>query len=474
MAANLLDGGWSALRAIDNMQSSYSNAALATSTNDRNIFRAAEREASVRRKTPGSLERYQRSCASLAGGVSTSLRRSARPYPLFIESGRGAYIRDVDDNTYCDYAMGWGPLILGHAPESLVEAVTAQLRRGSTYGCQHDLEYEVAELLVRIIPCADKVCFSSSGTEIVQLALRLARAATGRAKYLKFEGHYHGWADSVLVSYHPTREEIDRAHGNPVAVGLGQMPAASAVVAEWNDRASVEQAFAVHPSEISAVICEPVLCNSGCIPPEDGFLSFLREITNRSGALLIFDEVITGFRVRLGGAQELYGVIPDLATYAKAVGAGMPLSVLGGKREYMDLIASGKVVHAGTLNGNPLALAAAKVALEILAADSDAIYPALQRRGDKLRTGLECMLRALHLPVVTVGEGAVFHLSFQETKPRNYRDTLAADVALYSDFTLAMLDEGILVLPDGRWYLSTAHRDEDIDATLAAARRVIS
>ncbi len=448
----------------------------ATSTADPvtgTIFHAPAREASVRRKTPGSLASFERSCGSLAGGVSTGLRRSARPYPLFMKSGRGSHIEDVDGNDYCDYAMGWGPLILGHAPPFVAKAVAAQLRRGFTYGCQHELEYEVAERLTRIIPCAELVCFANSGTEIVQLALRLARAATGRTKYIKFEGHYHGWADSVLVSYHPTLDEIGRAQGKPVGTGSGQLPPATVAVAEWNDRAGVEQAFTANPGEISALICEPMLCNSGCIPPDEGFLEFLRDITARHGALLIFDEVITGFRLGLGGAQERYRVTPDLATYAKAVGAGTPLSVLAGKREFMDLIASGKVVHAGTLNGNPLALAAANAALDELSADSGAIYSAMRRRGEKLRLELERMLRSRGLPAVTNGEGAVFHISFNNRKPRSYRDTLAADDALYSDFALSLLDEGILVLPDGRWYLSTAHSDEDIEATLAAARRAL-
>jgi glutamate-1-semialdehyde 2,1-aminomutase len=438
-------------------------------------FRAAEREASVRKKTAGSLERYQRSCRSLAGGVSTSLRRSARPYPLFIDSGRGSQIRDVDGNAYCDYALGWGPLILGHAPPQVVEAVRAQLDRGFTFGCQHDLEFQVAERLTRIIPCAQMVCFSGSGTEIVQVTLRLARAATGRRRYLKFEGHYHGWADSVLVSYHPTRDEIDRSpDGQPVGAGLGQLPNDVAVIAQWNDAASVEQAFAAHPGEISAIICEPVLCNSGCLPPEPGFLEFLREICTRSGALLIFDEVITGFRLRLGGAQERYGVTPDLGTYAKAVGAGMPLSVLAGKQEYMDLIAAGRVVHAGTLNGNPIALTAANVALDILSANSAAIYSTLHARGERLRLGMERLLGDHGLPVVTNGEGAVFHISFQSRRPVTYRDTMQANSALYSDFALALLDEGLFVLPDGRWYLSTAHTEEDIDMTLQAVGRALA
>ena len=438
------------------------------------IFRAADREASVRKKTPGSLERFERSCRSLAGGVSTGLRRAARPYPLFIYSGSGPWVRDVDGNVYCDYALGWGPLILGHAPPVLAQAAALQLGRGLTYGCQHHLEYEMAERLVRIIPCADLVCFANSGTEIVQLALRLARAATGRTRYVKFVGHYHGWADSVLVSYHPTEVEITRAHGSPVGVGLGQMAQTSAVVADWNDRESVERAFAAYPGEISAVICEPMLCNSGCIPPEEGFLRFLRSITSREGALLIFDEVITGFRLALGGAQERYGVTPDLATYAKAVGGGVPLSVLAGRRKHMDLIATGKVVHAGTLNGNPLALAVGKAVIDELSANDGAVYGAFRERGERLRLGLEQRLRSRGFPAVTNGEGAVFHLSFQERRPRTYVDTLAADKAMYSDFALALLDEGILVLPDGRWYLSAAHTDKEIDATLAAVERILS
>jgi glutamate-1-semialdehyde 2,1-aminomutase len=301
----------------------------------------------------------------------------------------------------------------------------------------------------------------------------LARAATGRVKFIKFEGHYHGWADSVLVSYHPAVSQCDESSAMmAMPVGAGQLTSNSAVIAEWNNRASVERAFAENRGEISALICEPILCNSGCIYPDEGFLQFLREITTRTGALLIFDEVITGFRVRLGGAQELFGVTPDLATYAKAVGAGTPFSVLAGKREYMDLIAAGSVVHAGTLNGNPLCLAAANAALEELQSGSPGIYSRLEATGERLRLGLERILRARDLPAVTNGRGPVFQVSFCGGRPHTYRDTLAADRKLYSDFALALLDEGILVLPDGRWYLSTAHTDADVDATLEAAKRL--
>ncbi|HET8547100.1 MAG TPA: glutamate-1-semialdehyde 2,1-aminomutase [Bryobacteraceae bacterium] len=424
----------------------------------------------MRTKTPGSAERFRRASAVLPGGVSSAVRRGARPYPLYFRCGEGSRAVDVDNNAYIDYTLAWGPLFLGHAPREVVEAIAAQARRDLTYGAQHELEYEVAERLVKIIPCADAVCFANSGTEIVQVALRLARAATGRQKYIKFEGHYHGWDDSVLVSYHPTREEIAAAQGRPVPIGSGQLPARTAVIAEWNNRRSVEAAFAAHGGKISALICEPFVCNSGCLPPEPEFLQFLREITTAHGALLIFDEVITGFRVALGGAQELYGVTPDLATYAKAVGAGVPLSVLAGKREYMDLIADGRVIHAGSLNGNPVSLAAAKAALDVLAAGGGSIYKQLRSNTERLRYGLEEVLRSHGLAVATNGECGVFHVAFMDRPARTYRDTLEADTGLYSDFALALLDEGVLVLPDGRWYVSTAHTEADINATLAAAR----
>jgi glutamate-1-semialdehyde 2,1-aminomutase len=440
---------------------------------NRPVFDIAKREQSVRAKTSRSATLHTRALDSLAGGVSTGLRRNARPYPLYFSSGQGSHILDVDGNHYLDYALGWGPLILGHAPQIVADAISEQALRGLTFGAQHELEFEVAELLKRIIPCADLVCFANSGTEIVQVALRLARAATGRRKFLKFEGHYHGWDDSVLVSYRPTIEQLATYGGGPVGVGLGQLPPDNIVIARWNSRESVEKAFASNRDDISAIICEPLVCNCACIPPHDGFLEFLRETATRQGALLIFDEVITGFRLALGGAQEFYRVMPDLATYAKAIGAGTPLSVLAGKREYMDLIAAGKVVHAGTLNGNPLSLAAAKAALNFLAHDDASAYRDLHRRGERLRAGIESSLRTAGLPAVSNGQGPVFHISFAERPARNYRETLMADQSRYSDFALALLDEGVMVLPDGRWYLSTAHTDGDIESTIEAVQKIL-
>ncbi|MBS1850531.1 MAG: aspartate aminotransferase family protein [Acidobacteria bacterium] len=432
-----------------------------------------QREHRLRDKTPGSWNRYQHSQQFLAGGVASGLRRSARPYPLFFASGHGPRVQDVDGNTYLDYGLAWGPLILGQAPAEIAQQIAVQVERGLTFGAQHDLEFEVAEKLTQIIPCGDLVCFANSGTEIVQIALRLARAYTGRGKYLKFEGHYHGWDDSVLVSYHPSAAEIEKAAGAPIGAGQGQRAHSDVLVAEWNDRKAVEKLFAEHGEDISAIICEPLLCNSGCIPAEPGFLQFLRDITTRYGALLIFDEVITGFRLSLAGAQGLYGITPDLATYAKAIGGGLPLSALAGKNQFMDLIANGKVVHAGTLNGNPIVLAAAKATLEVLSRDPN-VYADLSRRGTRLRQGLEKQLRARGYSVVSNGEGQVFHLAFMDRPARRYRDLLTANQQQYSDFALALLDEGVQVLPDGRWYISVAHTDEVIDETLAAVDRALA
>lgn len=434
----------------------------------------AQRQRNIQRKTSGSLQRFARAQRSLAGGVSSGLRRSARPYPLFFTSGQGAHVEDVDGNSYLDYGLAWGPLILGQAPQEIADAVADQAHRSLTFGAQHDLEFEVAERLTKIIPCGDLVCFANSGTEIVQVALRLARAYTGRRKFLKFEGHYHGWDDSVLVSYHPSSREIADSQGGPIGAGAGQRPHEDVFVAEWNHLESVKRIFAEHGDEISAVICEPMLCNSGCIPPDEGFLHALRQITSEHGATLIFDEVITGFRLSLAGAQGCYGVTPDLATYAKAIGGGLPFSALAGKKQLMDLIADGRVVHAGTLNGNPIVLAAAKATLDVLSREDGAVYSDLSRHGNRLRKGIVSRLQNKGYNVVSNGEAAVFHIAFLDRRPQHYRDLLTADSQLYNDFALALLDEGVLVLPDGRWYVSVAHSEDVIDATLAAVERAVA
>jgi glutamate-1-semialdehyde 2,1-aminomutase len=428
-------------------------------------FHSEVHEKNVREKTSGSWQRHQRSSRTLAGGVSSGMRRAAKPYPLYFERGAGSRVVDVDGNSYLDYGLAWGPLILGHSHPAVVDAIQRQAARALTFGAQHDLEFEVSELLNRAIPCADLVCYANSGTEIVQVALRLARAITGKRKFLKFEGHYHGWSDEALVAYHPPQSDSVE---KPSAVGAGQLPHDHVIVAEWNNREHVERIFAERAGEISAIICEPLLSNSGCIPPAPGFLEFLREITHRYGVVLIFDEVITGFRVDLGGAQGRWGVIPDLATYAKAVGGGVPLSVLTGKSEFMQKIANGEVIHAGTLNGNPLSLAAARATIGVLSADG--VYPGMRAKADRLRAGIEGAMKDAGIPIVTSGDGPVFQVSFMSEPAKNYRDTLRARSDLYADFAMGLLDLGVLTLPDGRWYVSAVHTDEDIDRTLEAVR----
>ncbi len=419
---------------------------------------------SLAAKTAGSLIRHRRAAQSLAGGVSSGLRRSAKPHPLYFRRGEGPRLEDVDGNVYLDYTLAWGPLILGHAHPAIAAALRAQAEKGTTFGAQCDLEFEVAERLCRLMPCADLVAYSNSGTEAVQVALRLARAVTGRNKYLKFEGHYHGWADQALVSYHP-------AAGSPLApvpVGQGQLPHDYVVIAEWNSREQVLQALDSQP-EIGAILCEPLLANSGCIPPAPGFLEFLRAESHRRGVLLVFDEVITGFRLALGGAQDFYNITPDLAVFAKAIGAGLPLSALAGRREFMDYISRGDVVHAGTLNGNPLTLAAADAALSHLENNAVEIYPRLHRLGQSLMQGLEQALSPL-TPLKILGEGPCFCVHLLDESPTNYRTLDPADKALYDAFLIALLDQGVMALPDGRWYVSAVHTEADIDATLSAVR----
>jgi glutamate-1-semialdehyde 2,1-aminomutase len=452
----------------------YTNSPDATLADPPQPFAPALREASIRRKTAGSLERFRRASRSLSGGVSSGLRRSARPYPLYFSHGQGSRLEDVDGNSYLDYSLGWGPNILGNAPAEVIDALQQTMRKGLTFGAQHDLEYEVSEMLTSVIPCAERVCFANSGTEIVQVALRLARAVTGRRKFLKFEGHYHGWDDSVLLSYHPSPDKLALSPHQPVHEGAGQLPAEYTVIAQWNDLDSVRSAFDANEGEIAALICEPLMCNSGCVAPQPGFLEFLREITSSKGTLLIFDEVITGFRLGIAGAQGFYGVVPDLATYAKAVGAGVPLSVLAGRQKFMEFIERGEVVHAGTLNGNPLTLSAARAALHKLISNSEDIYADLFRRGDALRSGIAQILKKRGHKVCTAGEGPVFHIAFIDGQPQSYRDLLASDKQKYSDFVLALLDEGVLPLPDGRWYMSAAHSDGDIQQTLEAVERASS
>lgn len=401
-------------------------------------------------------------------GVSSPFRARA-PVPLYIADAAGCRLTDVDGNEYIDYGLAWGPLILGHRHPRLVEAVRAQADRPHTLGAQHELEPAVAEQICRIVPCAERVCFTSSGTEAVQLALRLARAHTKACLVLKFEGHYHGWVDPILLSHHPAPELLgDADEPTVVPESAGQVPNAveNVVVRGWNDVDTLEAALRSDPGEIAAVVMEPVLCNSGCLLPREGYLQAVRELCDAHGVLLVFDEIITGFRIALRGAQGHYGVTPDLATFGKAIGGGLPLSIVTGRAEIMDLVGQG-VSFGGTFNGNPLSLAGARATLTELERDDGAPLVEANRLGARLRDGIQQRADARSVALQVTGFGTAFALHFT---PRSeltcYRDTLDDDKAKLGHFMKRALSKGVAMVADGRLYVSTVHREDDIQETL--------
>ncbi len=389
------------------------------------------------------LERAQK---SLVGGVSSPFRAKA-PVPLYVSGGNGSRIHDVDGNSYIDYALAWGPLILGHSHPRLCEAVATRAAVSHSFGAQHEDEYLVAEQIQQLVPCAERIAFTSSGTEAVQLALRLARAATGKNRILKFEGHYHGWVDSVLLSYHPSAQEIGSDEAPwPVLVSRGQTPNVqeNLVIARWNSVDALDQILNRYANDLAAVIMEPVLCNSGCLMPEPGYLQRVRELTKKHGVLLIFDEVITGFRQGLGGAQQHYGVTPDLATLGKAIAGGAALSAVAGSREIMELIIHRGVSFGGTFNGNPLAMAAARTTLHELAAGGGQPLRHANLLGQQLMQEFRDAANRHGVPLSVSGFGAAFAIHFtQRQRLLEYRDTLDDDREKLAKFLFRMAEVGV-------------------------------
>ncbi len=408
---------------------------------------------------------WQRSKRSLVGGVSTSMRAAALPHPLFFERASGAYQWDVDGHCLTDYVLGWGAIILGHCHPAVVSAVTDQVARGETFGAQHALEYQVAERILPWFPFAERVLYSNTGTEAVQMALRLARAATGRRKFVKFVGHYHGWADSVLVSYRPPPSEANV----PRLESLGQVPSAlsDVLVCPWNDPEAIRQVFAEHGEDIAAVLTEPVLCNSGVVPPIAGYLQMLRDFATKSGSVLIFDEVITGFRTGVSGATGRYGVAPDLVVLGKAVANGYPVSLVVGRTDIMELANGRGVVHAGTFNGNPIVLRAALATLEVL--DRPETLSTLFNATDALASGLITIFKHYGIPAQIPHVGGVAQILLgRANPPRDYQDFARADQATYNLLLVECLKRNVYLLPGGRLYVSAAHSSEDITRTLDA------
>lgn len=430
----------------------------------------------MRSKWKTSNKLLERARRSLAGGVSSPFRAKF-PVPLYFAGGAGSRLVDEDGNEYIDHALAWGPAILGHCHPAVVAALSRQAALPHIYGAEHRLEYEVAERIQSLVPCAERVAFTSSGSEAVQLAVRLARAHTGRELLLKFEGHYHGWIDSVLLSHHPSASDagpLETPRTVPESRGQASNAADNVLVIPWNRSDLVERVFAERGTEIAAVIMEPVLSNSGGILPAAGYLGHVREVAHKHGALLVFDEIITGFRMSPGGAQAHYQVVPDLATFGKAVAGGAPLSVIAGRREIMELIAGGGVSFGGTFNGNPLSLAAARATLDELSRDDGRALALANSLGRSLMDGIAAAARDRGVALLTSGFGAAFSVHFTErTHLSHYRDTLDDDRELLARFLAIMLDEGVCLLPDGRFYTSAVHTEADIEAAIAAAGRAL-
>ncbi len=414
----------------------------------------------------------------LAGGVSSNVRLSREPWPLFFGGGRASRLTDVDGNTYIDYLLGQGPLLLGHAHPKVGESVKAVLDQGQLYGGQHELEIALAERICELIPCADKVRFGSSGSEMVQIAMRLARAFTDRSLVLKFEGHYHGWFDSALVSVHPPLEEAgDRRSAIAVPGSRGQDPAATANtrVLPWNDRELLGDFFQQYGDRLAAVIMEPAMLNTYAVLPDPGYLEEARRLCDQHGAVLIFDEVITGFRLGLSGAQGRFSVVPDLALFGKAMASGFPIACLAGRQPLMDLIATGEVVHAGTYNSNVMVMAAAEATTRLLMEGDGQLYEGMAQRGEQLMEGIRQVARRHSLPLLVQGLPGAFAVAYTERgEIRDYREYQQhCDQAKYRRLALALLRHGVHVAGRGIWYLSTVHNRADVEETIEAVEAAL-
>jgi glutamate-1-semialdehyde 2,1-aminomutase len=426
------------------------------------------------RKLEKSRELQRRAEALIPGGVNSPVRafRAVGGDPPFIVRGQGSRMWDADGNEYIDYVGSWGPLILGQAAPEVIEAVIAAARKGTSFGASTPLEIDLAQAVIEAFPSMEKVRFVSSGTEATMSAIRLARAYTGRNYIIKFEGCYHGHADALLVKAGSGVATL----GIPGSAGVPAETVQFTLALPYNDPAAVEEAFKKLKGQIACVIVEPVVGNMGCVPPKPGYLEFLREITKREGAVLIFDEVMTGFRVSYGGAQKLYNIKPDLTTLGKVIGGGLPVGAYGGPAEIMNQVAPlGPMYQAGTLSGNPLAMAAGLAMLCSLR-DNPQIYSRLDQLSGTLVEGIAEAATAAGIPVKANRVGAMFTWFFTDSAVTDWPSAAKCDTEAFGRFHHAMLDAGIW-LPPSQFeaaFLSAAHTDEDINQTIAAAREAFT
>ncbi|HXX63839.1 MAG TPA: glutamate-1-semialdehyde 2,1-aminomutase [Bacteroidota bacterium] len=412
--------------------------------------------------------------AIIPGGVNSPVRafRSVGRTPVFIARAEGSRLWDVDGNAYIDFIGSWGPMILGHGHSRVVEALRRAVDLGTSFGAPTELEVRMAELIAKIMPSVEMVRMVNSGTEATMSAIRLARAFTGREKIIKFEGCYHGHGDSFLIKAGSGAMTLSV----PDSPGVPSAVAAGTLSARFNDLASVRRLVGENSGAVAALIVEPVVGNMGCVPPEGGFLEGLREICTQEGIVLIFDEVMTGFRVAPGGAQERYGIRPDLTTLGKIIGGGLPVGAYGGRRDIMQLVApSGPMYQAGTLSGNPLAMTAGYATLTILRENAD-IYRSLEEKSRRLQEGIEEAIRTMGLPLTHSRVGSMMTLFFTPERVRDYDGALRADTARFAAYFREMLRQGIYLAPSQfeATFVSAAHSDGEIDQTIAANRKALA
>lgn len=417
-----------------------------------------------------------RASKALASGVSSEFRKYNHPHALFYSHGHGSRIYDVDGNEYVDFTLSQGPLILGHSHPELLQAIAAYSEKGQLYAGQHIQEIELAELLQRLIPSAELMRFCLDGSEAIQTALRVARAKTGRKLFLRFEGHYHGWLDNVAWGLGaPAGEDLgDRAKPNVFAwsAGLPEGSREEFIVIPWNDEKLLEETILKYKDDLAAVITEPVMCNNGCILPKEGYLEKMRALTAAYGIAFIMDEVITGFRMGLSGAQGYFGLLPDMSIFAKAMGSGYPISAVVGKREWMEEIVSGRVIHAGTMNASNPTVAAALATIQILEKD-DKVFSRIFDLGLKLKEGLQGLNEKYKQNMLVQGPGPMLNTSFTDLEEvQEFRDVLQADKAKLQLFIAKLHDKGIRVIGRGLWYISAATTDLDIQLALQAVEEV--
>lgn len=425
-----------------------------------------------------SQELFERAHGSIAGGINSGIRLLEKPVPLYFARGEGSRVWDVDCNEYIDFQLGQGALLYGHAPAGLAAAIAAQAKLGLHWAAQSELELDVAERLVKMVPAAELVRFNNSATEACMAAFRLARTHTGRKLILKFEGHYHGWSDEGLVGFanpSSTWDDPEPARTHP-SKGIISEVTEQFVVARWNDVEHLRERVAQYAGQIAAIVCEPAMCNTCCIEPGEGMLAAIRELCDEHGMLMIADETISGFRFGPGGAQAYYDVKPDLTVFGKAIGGGTPFAALVGTQAAMAKIISGESMHAGTLNANPLCLAASRWCLDEVLAQGETHPAELNRLGQKLMAGLRALADEYAVPLRPQGPGLAFHSLMVkpdtvERPVQHYRDYAELqDVPRWTHLRRCLLEEGVRAIERGLWSISLAHTEADIDEALQRAK----